>query len=362
MTPRLEQEIRDLRSRFWSERDPQGRGFVPLADALRRAQELDEALEVVADGLARHPDFASAHLVHGWVQRDRGEEEEAEAAFRRVLEMDPENARALYGLGQILAQGGRLAAGRDLVARALDLDPLLDAEEAAPAPGRVPAADAEPDLAVMDIRSLAPESPDGILGHLDGGRPLVDIAFLAPHAPEAPPDASMSPDGVEAARTGLVDDPWAVEGAPAVAGPVVDIGALAPAPVVDIAALAPDPDPPVVPDPADGEEGESDEDEVLYTRTMFELMARQGLHDEALAVARRLLAKNPGDDTLRRRVVELEASGGAERTVPRPSASPPPPPAPLAPETDEPGGSEGVTEYLRDLLSWSEPDDPEAGA
>lgn len=359
MPTTLEQEIRELRSRFWSSRDPEGRGFVPLADALRRAGEFDEAAALLTDGLGRLPGFASAHLVASWVYRDRGDLDAAEEACRRVLELDPENARALHGLGQLLARAGRLAAGRELVVRGVEIDPLLEWEE-----GSVAA------ISVVDVRELAPRSPDGILGFAPGLGPVVDVDFLAPDPPK--PAASGGDDSLR----GELHDPWAPP-EPESSEPI-PVEDLAPAayggPVVDIARLAPDPPPPPPetgadevaahaeqvlegrdPDPPDEE---PDDGDVTYTRTMMELLARQGLHAQALEVGRYLLRKNPHDETLRDRVRALEVEG------PEPASTGPRSPPPLAeapPEPVEPAEDpdRSVADYLEDLLSWPG-DDPEA--
>lgn len=47
----LEVHIRELQELYWSAADPDGRGFVHLADALRRAGDLREAHRVLREGL-----------------------------------------------------------------------------------------------------------------------------------------------------------------------------------------------------------------------------------------------------------------------------------------------------------------------
>ena len=58
MSASLDQQIDSLREIQGSERDPEGRAFVHLADARRQNGELDEALEILEEGLERHPDFS----------------------------------------------------------------------------------------------------------------------------------------------------------------------------------------------------------------------------------------------------------------------------------------------------------------
>ena len=49
MADSLENELHELRSLFWSERDPDGRVFAPLADAYRRQGDLAQALDLLRE-------------------------------------------------------------------------------------------------------------------------------------------------------------------------------------------------------------------------------------------------------------------------------------------------------------------------
>ena len=103
-----------------SERDPEGRLFVPLADAYRRMGDLASARELLEDGLTSLPGFASGHLVLGLTCRDQGDREGAITAFRRVLTLDGENVIALTGLGELLHEEGEPAEARRLLGRAME--------------------------------------------------------------------------------------------------------------------------------------------------------------------------------------------------------------------------------------------------
>ncbi len=121
MSDPIDQEIRILRAIFWSERDPEGRAFVPLADAYLRKGSPEEALSLLEDGLARHADFASAHLVAARVHRALGRADGVEAALATVLTLDPGNAPGLRMRGE-LAEGqgdreGAIAAFREALER-----------------------------------------------------------------------------------------------------------------------------------------------------------------------------------------------------------------------------------------------------
>ena len=62
-------EITKLETR-WQE-NPQGLTFAPLAEAYRKLREPQRALEVLAQGLARHPDYIPASIVLGRRRRRR---------------------------------------------------------------------------------------------------------------------------------------------------------------------------------------------------------------------------------------------------------------------------------------------------
>ncbi len=112
----VEEEIRELSSLFWSERDPEGRAFAPLADAHRRLGELSKALELVGEGLGRHAEFAPGHVVAGWVRRDRGETDAATEAFQAALALDAENAEALRGLEELAEAAAAEVVAAEVVA------------------------------------------------------------------------------------------------------------------------------------------------------------------------------------------------------------------------------------------------------
>jgi len=82
-------------------RDPSSLVFMPLADALRRAGQLDVALRVALRGLDRHPYVADAHDVLARIHADRGDLERAADEWEMVLRLDPSHAQARLGLGFI---------------------------------------------------------------------------------------------------------------------------------------------------------------------------------------------------------------------------------------------------------------------
>ena len=68
-------EITKLESR-WRE-NPQGLTFAPLAEAYRKMRNIPRALEILTEGLGRHPDYIPASIVLGRCQLDLGDDAQA---------------------------------------------------------------------------------------------------------------------------------------------------------------------------------------------------------------------------------------------------------------------------------------------
>ena len=185
MTDSLQQEIQTLRSLFWSPRDPQGRAFAPLADAYRRAGDFRQAVEILRDGLERHPDFLSGHVVAAQLYFEKGLLEEAELATRRAVELDGDNELAWELLAGVLEGKGDLEGGREIRTRlAPEPEPEAVMELAALAPE--PAPEPEP---VMELAELAPEpAPEP--------EPVMELEALAPEAANAQDDEELPSDDV----------------------------------------------------------------------------------------------------------------------------------------------------------------------
>ena len=115
-------EIEKLEKR-WAE-NPKGRNFAPLADAYRKAGELDRALELLTAGLELHPDYVSAHIVLGRCLIDQKNDAGASDVFRKVLSLDAENVLALKILAEIAERGGRHDEAADWLTRLLAADPM----------------------------------------------------------------------------------------------------------------------------------------------------------------------------------------------------------------------------------------------
>ncbi len=182
----LEGEIRTLRSLFWSDRDPEGRGFVPLADAYRRAGDLKQAHELLNDGLGRHPDFSPGHVVAARLYGEQGLFAEAEIAARSALELDPENVDAMGTLIVALEERGEVDEARGLHNHLSVLDPE---------PGDEPASVAEEEVA--DFAALAPDEPGDAVAEADASLSDDDVTDFGSLAPDEPPIEEPEPAAVD---------------------------------------------------------------------------------------------------------------------------------------------------------------------
>lgn len=160
-------EIEKLEARYAE--NPDGRYFAPLADAYRKGGRVDEAIVVVTSGLAKHPDYLSAHIVLGRCFLEKKDDASALKAFERVLGLDGENIIALKSLAEISERTGDTASARRWLGRLLVVD-AMNAEAAEdlarlggplPEDGAGAAADPEPEtsphISFMDLN--APEEP-----------------------------------------------------------------------------------------------------------------------------------------------------------------------------------------------------------
>jgi tetratricopeptide (TPR) repeat protein len=180
-------EIEKLERRYAE--NPDGRYFAPLADAYRKAGQLDRALELVRAGLTKHPDYLSAHIVLGRCLLDHKDDGSAAQAFQRVLSLDAENIIALKSLAEIFERKGELLQSREWLSQLLKIDPMN--------------ADAEADLqrlggaiggmttAQVPAVVAVPEAPASGVSFADVQ--VREPGILSAHPPEAPPTAAEGP-------------------------------------------------------------------------------------------------------------------------------------------------------------------------
>lgn len=381
--------------------NPGGRSFTHLAEAYRKAGELEVALDVVERGLRRHSDYASAHVVLGRIFLDLKRPHEAADAFARVLQLDPENLVALRAQGDLARDAGRAADALHYYRQLRALDPSDEAleeqvarlEAEATAVSEPPAqpeisltppsfASEEPGPQPYPTHSepepAPPSSPWGYdpqpfatslpgqtfgaiepLDHLMGDLGDLNAGAMSDDTP--PFDlSSMDLGGGRGAGFPEPEPLGLVHGIPFLESPVEPApepagdDATAEAPFQEAEAAVPGDDAAeLFGAGADWEVGEvTDAGEVL-TETMAELYRRQGLLGRAAEVYRALLGDRPGDERLEARLAEVEAelAGG-----PPASAGPQAVDAAEAPAEGAPAAPDYVVELAADFEPETEPE------
>ena len=113
--------IQELRRRI--QLDPASLAFAPLAEELRRAGRLDEAVQTCRTGLSFHPEYFTGRATLGRALIDQGELDAALAELTAVLAAAPEHLAALKGVAEIHARRGESAEALDTYRRAYRLAP-----------------------------------------------------------------------------------------------------------------------------------------------------------------------------------------------------------------------------------------------
>ncbi|MCZ8205680.1 tetratricopeptide repeat protein [Gemmatimonas sp.] len=200
--------IEELRKKF--DENPR-RYFAPLANELRKAGDLTQAIALCREHLPKQPGHMSGYIVFGQALYESGALDESRAVFEQALALDPENLIALHHLGHIAKQQGDTPAARRWYERSLETDPFSDdialqlaslatpvrSQPAVPtpavAPPAVPAESGLPGEREPAFQDTGDGQPQLILG----GRPTPPIGDQAISAlPPAPTsDVSMGAVG-----------------------------------------------------------------------------------------------------------------------------------------------------------------------
>ena len=178
----------DLRKRL--EKDPGSRLFAQLAEELRKAGNLDEAIAVCRSGLEKHPSYPSAHMTLGRALFDKGDLSDARTELESVLKGAADNILASRLLGECLEGLGAVPEAIAQYERTLLLAPgephvveRLANLEAGGEPSKPGAA------------ALAAEEPQGAMAAPDGSaaarEPSQAAGQPAPASPEAPARAEQ---------------------------------------------------------------------------------------------------------------------------------------------------------------------------
>lgn len=386
-------------------RNPDSLVFARLADAYRKAGDPDRALQLLDEGIRRHRDYPSAHIIQARTFIDLERSAEADAAFRHVLELDAQNLVAMRGLAALTEERGDRAEAVEWYERIEALDPLnAEASEALlRLRGGVAAADRrDPDR--RDPVGREPVSHEPVSHGLDTLKPtseewwstatpvspgagVADARLPADVAEELetmgdelasslsdesePEPSELGFDEIALPPAGAGRDPAEFVGDPTAEpdgdsfGSEAESDAELDAEIEAESDVEIDVEIDVEPEGGVPSRGDSDsaaawwfedpgdtepsDDGDLLTRTMADLYARQGLVDEAAAIYRELLVDRPGDPDLERALAGLQEGPEAPADPdPRPR---PRPAIPAGSVVDTDVGSESPPERLEAATS-----------
>ncbi len=310
--PATNPKIEELRFRLKS--DPKSRLFFPLAEELRKIDQLGEAEQVLRSGLAHHPTYLSAWVSLGRVLREQDKHAEATEALNKALQVDPGNvvaarllADSYLDLGDKLEAIKKYKLVRALLPANVELDGIIERLDDELNPVTVFKAD--------DTLAVPPA-------------PLQRVPFL-PADETHPPGAAKAPLAEEkriAEATGDVEPMRAAHAESPFEEPVADYTAAAvaveqPAGVqVEPAPLAAE-----MPTPWPEEEAASEvfapaeapppppAGDAANTVTMADLYVRQGFIDKAREIYQNILQRDPDNPEVRQKLEALVPAAPADR-------------------------------------------------
>jgi len=88
-------------------KDPDSKLFVPLAEEYKKAGMVDEAINVLIQGLAKQPNYLSARVSLGKIYMGKGLLDEARNEFQKVIAIIPDNLYAHKKLAEIYQELGK---------------------------------------------------------------------------------------------------------------------------------------------------------------------------------------------------------------------------------------------------------------
>ncbi len=342
--PESTPKIDSLRAKV--EADAKSRHFYPLAEELRKVDQLEEAEKVLRAGLAHHPSYLSAWISLGRVLKERGAHAEAVDVLMKGLSLDPENVVAAKLLAHVhLAMGDKVEAIKkfklvyalmpadeeaeaQINALNRELNPERYAFAAPPAPSAMsvpaeqPAASpAAPAAAHADSRMDATEPP-----FPTESEPLESPESQAHQADpfgesvaEAPPEMNLdltNPDPLSLGAGEPTEDELPDQEAPfgSTDLPAMEGDSGADGNPFDSGEPEAEPSPARAPSSEDVWSDESDQSgspalESVATVTMAQILAEQGHLDRAREIYERVLERDPQNEEAREGLIALSPKG-----------------------------------------------------
>lgn len=199
------------------ESDPKSRVFAQLADAYRKSNMVDEAIEIAKKGLEIHPNYAAAHLVLGRCFLEKQIYSLAGEELERAVKLDPSNFVALKLLADALfAQGAQGEAIRRYQ-QVLEINPLNSEVAEKLAELLPPQAAQEPERSAPES-TLADKPSSGITLAREQLSDTIE-KFFAEKGKEAQASPPASPEPVLESKVFVPEDVYEPASGQAVAEP-----------------------------------------------------------------------------------------------------------------------------------------------
>lgn len=336
-------KIEELRARLKA--DPKSRIFFPLAEELRKAGNWDEAEKVLRDGLTQYPTYLGAWVGLGRVLHEQKNDVDAVDALNKALQLDPGNVVAARLLADsYLALGEKVEAIKkyklvhallpsddDLRATIEQLDRELHPpaiseaseqahyESASEPEGRDEGFESP---AVEDESPFTDQSTVAVRSGLESEPVPAPLEEESPFDKTAPPfaealrayerevDEDVRSGDAEPMGLAHEESPFEDPG-PSYTSDAVEVEdplgiQVAEAPLgAEVASMYGDEELPVADATASFDESASIDSDAADTVTMADLYVRQGLVDQARQIYENILARDPGNDAVRDKLLAI---------------------------------------------------------
>jgi len=105
------------------QKDPRSTIFVPLSEAYRKMGHLDDARQIVEEGISLYPDFCPAYIVLARILCQQSDYKASDIAFSKALQLDENSLAGLVGYARLLVLINKTDKAKQLLLRARNLSP-----------------------------------------------------------------------------------------------------------------------------------------------------------------------------------------------------------------------------------------------